>query len=470
MSTYNRVVAADENASLAPTVRARLATDLSGTFVARNNIAGTATPWIIPHKGGLAVAPEHTDEAYRASLASGFKWLDLDLNLLADGSLANHHDSTVDAITTSTGNTADFTPPEWLNLKIDAGTWFAPAWPLDMHTTLGVDVLRRFSTTGVFIIENKSSGYMQKTVDAILDEGLQKSAILSGANLSDLADATAAGIAAGHITNTPDAAAMLAAGVEYAIISIAVADSIITDAVTAGLKVIVWNVATRVAYARGLSLGAIGFYCDDPEWVSGGGETGKADFTQQTWLPGMTIGVGSRGAFIGSGKWSPVISSGDNATLLMGPLCKATPATTYTLAGSIFFDAYSASAGATVGVHICEATDDPYKEQVGGATYLDGYLVNIDGGGTLKIFRTDSSNNTKTMVAGLAGVVATADGTEAKLEITVTPTTITAVVTNGLNTTPIVATDSAYRGGYVHTTHLGLAGTLWASFKGWTRV
>ena len=66
MSTYNRVVAADENASLAPTVRARLATEmadptsdvgasLSGTFVARrvhvviligqSNMSGRGTQW-----------------------------------------------------------------------------------------------------------------------------------------------------------------------------------------------------------------------------------------------------------------------------------------------------------------------------------------------------------------------------------------------------------------------------------------
>lgn len=441
---------------------------LAQVMVTRVNLADVPTPWIIPHKGGLALAPEHTDEAYRTSLAAGFRWVDMDLQPLADGSLANHHNTTVDAIMVETGNTTDFTTPEWLNLHIDAGVWFAPDWPDDLRPTLGRDVLRRYSTAAVYSIENKSAGYMQKTVDAVLAEGLQHSAILSSATYSDLAAAQAAGIATAHVTDAPNAAVMLAAGTQYAVISATVADSVITNAVAAGLKVICWNVARRSDYARVVGLGAVGVYADDPTWISGGGESGRADWALQTWKAGQIVAVNSRGAFKGAGKWSPADSAGQNASSLLGPLCDSSPASSYTLQGSFFVDAKDGSSSPVIGLHFAGADDKPFVNNVSSGGYTGGYTIEVNAAGAMTLYRCDAPS-TKTMIKNLGAAFTVVAGTECQVKVDVTPTDLTMTALNGADTTPQTVADSTYRGGFVHAFQAGLATAFYGSLKGWTR-
>jgi glycerophosphoryl diester phosphodiesterase len=64
-------------------------------------------PWVIAHRGGMALAPENTTEAFRRAEALGVDVLEMDLRVTADGAFAVIHDSTVDRTTEGHGPVAE---------------------------------------------------------------------------------------------------------------------------------------------------------------------------------------------------------------------------------------------------------------------------------------------------------------------------------------------------------------------------
>jgi glycerophosphoryl diester phosphodiesterase len=83
----------------------------------------TPGTWIVAHRGGLALAPENTEEAFRQALALGADVLEMDLRFTADGEIVLMHDETVDRTTDGTGRVADMRLAEIRHL--DAGFRFA---------------------------------------------------------------------------------------------------------------------------------------------------------------------------------------------------------------------------------------------------------------------------------------------------------------------------------------------------------
>ena len=81
---------------------------------------------IIAHRGNSWLAPQNTIAAFDAARRSGADAIELDIQLLADGNAAVIHDDTVDATTDGSGAVASFTAPELK--KLDAGSWFSPAF------------------------------------------------------------------------------------------------------------------------------------------------------------------------------------------------------------------------------------------------------------------------------------------------------------------------------------------------------
>ncbi|NGP18121.1 glycerophosphoryl diester phosphodiesterase [Devosia aurantiaca] len=74
------------------------------------------------HRGASAVAPENTIAAFRAAAEQGAKWVELDVALLADGTLVVIHDDTVDRTTSGKGSLGDLTYADLA--EMDAGSWF----------------------------------------------------------------------------------------------------------------------------------------------------------------------------------------------------------------------------------------------------------------------------------------------------------------------------------------------------------
>jgi glycerophosphoryl diester phosphodiesterase len=78
--------------------------------------------WVVAHRGGMALAPENTAEAFRRALALGADVLEMDLRFTGDGEIVLMHDETVDRTTDGTGRVADMHLAEIRQL--DAGYRF----------------------------------------------------------------------------------------------------------------------------------------------------------------------------------------------------------------------------------------------------------------------------------------------------------------------------------------------------------
>lgn len=104
---------------LAPGATRAYAANLMGPLRAPGEAA-----FIAAHRGDRATAPENTVPAFEAAVLSGSAFIEVDVQLTADGYPILIHDHTVDRTTSGTGVVGDLTLAEIRTL--DAGSWFAP--------------------------------------------------------------------------------------------------------------------------------------------------------------------------------------------------------------------------------------------------------------------------------------------------------------------------------------------------------
>src|SRR6516225_6317825 len=83
-------------------------------------------PFTSAHRGHSAAAPENTLAALSAAWQAGATVAEIDLRMTADGELVLMHDRTLDRTTTGHGPVSQSSLAELK--RLDAGTWFAPAF------------------------------------------------------------------------------------------------------------------------------------------------------------------------------------------------------------------------------------------------------------------------------------------------------------------------------------------------------
>lgn len=81
-------------------------------------------PTVFAHRGGAALMPENTWEAFANGLALGARGLELDCRLSRDEVVMVHHDATLDRTTNGRGPISARTAEELQ--RLDAAHWFAP--------------------------------------------------------------------------------------------------------------------------------------------------------------------------------------------------------------------------------------------------------------------------------------------------------------------------------------------------------
>jgi len=225
-----------------------------------------------------------------------------------DGGLVCLHDTTVDRTTDGSGNTDELTVPGAEVLHVDAGSWFAVAWPNTLRVPTVTDVLDELGGQAVLCPEAKNAGAGRAIVDRLTQYGLLDAAIVQSFIRAELGPAVAAGGDAMMLTATSAyyPAALHASGIHYLGSSAALPPSRVSPATAAGLDVVTWVVNRRVDAAPWLAAGAIGFFSDDPLYLSGRSPVLPSDpFGQRTYYHGHLASpiAGDRGTFSAPHAW-----------------------------------------------------------------------------------------------------------------------------------------------------------------------
>lgn len=77
---------------------------------------------VLAHRGACALAPENTPAALRAAARAGARWVEIDVDVIGDGTVIVIHDSHLDRTTDRTGSYYRLRAADLP--AIDAGSWF----------------------------------------------------------------------------------------------------------------------------------------------------------------------------------------------------------------------------------------------------------------------------------------------------------------------------------------------------------
>jgi len=108
-----------------------------------------ARPLVCGHRGNSRAAPENTLAALQATVDAGGTAAEIDAVLSADGEIVVLHDLLVDRTTDGTGAAADMTLAALI--RLDAGSWFDPAFARERIPTLAEVI--DFAHTHDFMLE-----------------------------------------------------------------------------------------------------------------------------------------------------------------------------------------------------------------------------------------------------------------------------------------------------------------------------
>ncbi|MEU0393802.1 glycerophosphodiester phosphodiesterase family protein [Streptomyces sp. NPDC006208] len=404
------------------------------------------TPLYSAHRGGAGEAPENSLEALRSS-APWADILDLDTQVLGDGTPVLMHDATVDRTTGRSGPVSAFGLAQWLQLRANPSVWFATASP-SLPTPTVEQALDALGCTRPMTVEAKDASGVPVLAGMILERGLQNS-VLINTNSPDVVGAIVAAGCRAHLWRSATQLALddiddlRATGADVLDVDIASPDSDILAAVAVGFPLGVWahTIVRRRDRDRALSLGCRGIVTDYPAYISGRAPRRKASsFSTGFWGSGW-VPTGKRPVLDTSGRipLPAPTSSTDTQVLLAGELSEAPATGTFEVKFSV--PTAGSSGWSVLSLHL--GADDAPTRLVGTEILHDGYTMQVTNSGSLRMYRDDASSGTSTQLANTAAAGTLAAGTTYSLCCTLTATTITVAVPEaGLSTT---VTDSAYR-------------------------
>jgi glycerophosphoryl diester phosphodiesterase len=148
---------------------------------------GQTRPLAFAHRGGAALRPENTLEAFDHGLSFGADGLELDVHLSRDGIVVVHHDEALERTTDARGPISAFTAEELE--RVDAGHWFTstpdaaePRYPF-RGRGIGVPrlraVLQRYRDARLIVeLKIPDAELARRTVDEIRQAGAIERVVL----------------------------------------------------------------------------------------------------------------------------------------------------------------------------------------------------------------------------------------------------------------------------------------------------
>lgn len=387
----------------------------------------TTNPLIMAHRGGSLLHPENTMEAWKAAIEEGAKAIEFDVQILADGSLGVMHDDTLDRTTSSSGNVVDQTAASWQNLVSDIGATLGGAWTSStQHVPMFEDVVREFGNKVLLVPEAKNTGSGPGLTAMLQKYNVHPDAVLVQSFLLDeLTTAVAAGyntIALGDGLTPSD---LVARGIGWVGVSTSATSPYIASMIAVGIKVAAYTVNWHYQRTTLAALGVIGYFSDDPIYLSKTGYLRTADpFKAQTWYHGhLPTGV-YRGVFNSPNEFGMAVGAGSFQGVsagFLGPIAGNVNNRSYTVTFTVRF--VSTAATDTRWVSLFLASEDrPYLDS--GASTENGYHILCRKTGQMQVFRrTAGSNSTLATSTGAADVVIP-NGSSANYKLTVTSSTV----------------------------------------------
>ncbi len=415
-------------------------------------VADLPTPFFIAHRGMANVYPENSLEAYCGAAALGVDVVETDCWLTRDAELVCLHDATVDRTTTGSGSSHDLTLAGTEVLHIDAGRWFAAAWPNTLRVPTFTDVLDELGGQTVLCPEAKNTGAGRAIVEQLAHHGLLDAAIVQSFIQAELLPALSAKVEAMMLTATSmyDPAAVRAAGIRYLGLSAALPTALVAAARADGLDVVVWVVDRRVDAAPWLSSGVVGLFSNDPLYVSGRSPVLTSDpFGQRTYHHGHLANAvsGDRGTFGKPDWWGYADTSPAYKGTLQGWACPIRGADAeFSITFAVRIDAGADSDG-WGGALVCAADDRSFDDAEQYQPGLSGYHILLRLSGSLEL---QVVNHGVSQAAAATATSPIEPGDTATLRINVGRRQVAATRLDIAPPATVTIADAAHRGSYFH--------------------
>jgi glycerophosphoryl diester phosphodiesterase len=236
-------------------------------------------PAVIAHRGASGTAPENTLVAFRRAAACGADMVELDVQLTRDGEVVVVHDFTLDRTTDGTGAIGAWTLAEIR--RLDAGTWFAPAFRGEPIPTLGEVLAAIGLPVNVELKPVGDQGLEARTLAAVRGAGALGRVVFSSfdpGSLERLRALTPEADIGILCDGPPGPAAMRLAGRVSARALHVRKDGATPEAFAlaraAGLQIRVWTVNEPGEFTSLAAAGAHGVFTDYPERFLQTGTTG----------------------------------------------------------------------------------------------------------------------------------------------------------------------------------------------------
>lgn len=230
---------------------------------------------ITAHRGYSAVAPENTMYAFEEAVGIGADYIELDVQLTADGQLVVFHDNTIDRTTDGKGKLSKYTYEELQ--EFSAGSWFSKDGMFDdAKIVLFSDVLECVGNDILLNIEIKNHGDIirtaEKTVEVIEEYGIERSCYVTSFSykalktVKKLNPKIKTGLIANIATSTSFSQLKYidAVSLNYIFIN----QSVVNMAHQNGKRVFVWTVDNRSDIQHMIAMGVDNIITNRPDRVS----------------------------------------------------------------------------------------------------------------------------------------------------------------------------------------------------------
>ena len=236
------------------------------------NVGIISRTQVTAHRGFSRVAPENTLPAFEAAMDCGADYIELDVQLTADGELVVIHDEKLDRTTNGKGMVSKYTYEQLK--KLSAGSWFGEDGEFDdTEIPLFRDVLELVGKDIMLNIEIKKSGdpkkTAEKTVELIEEYGIVKSCYVTSFSYPALKKVKQLNpkIKTAFIANLATATSYAqlpyidAVSMNYLFVN----QSVVNSAHHHGKRIFVWTVDRQSEMKKMMALGVDNIITDRPD-------------------------------------------------------------------------------------------------------------------------------------------------------------------------------------------------------------